>query len=1264
MFCREKDVARAVQCWMRWSALPVRTAPLLLEVLILKRLFSLYSLIAIVLAAGAVNLHAQTVAVDKGSLTFSAQFGGATQSQTLNVTSSTGAAISFNASSNANWLTVNGLIGTSGTTPSTLTVAANPTGLNPGTYNATVSVFGAANTASNPVSVGVTLTISTIGVSPSSITFTGYTAGSTTVPAAQTITLSGPATSFNATATTLNGGTWLQVAPASGTSPATITAALNTAIVPGLAVGSYQGKITVTPAGGSTNIPVDIPVTLTVSAAPVVTVTPSPLQFSLQQPGGTNNITSQVMTIAVTPASQLGFGLISSVDPNPAGKNWITTNPPAGNTNAQTGLGQITVGVDSTNLPAGTYTGKITVMTPGGTPAQQDVAVKLVISATALLNIPASPLTFTAQLNAAAPAAQSVNITATSGTIAYTAAVATASGGAWLSAPATGTTAAPLSISVNPAGLAPGTYTGTVTIASSPAGSGTQVIPVTLKVSNDPAISTNLTALSFPFQIGQAIPPAQLLKITSSTGAPLSFTATPTLTSCAGSPWLQLNGSAGTAPSGSTDASLVVSVNPAGLPAGTCTGKITINATVTSTGVAAINSPLDIPVTLYVSNTPLLVVNPSQPVAFSVALGSQSATPQTIGVASTSNAAADQLNYSVSFQTNNGGPWLAITPLTGTTPGNLSVLVTPGLLSAGTYSGTVTITATTAGVANSPVTVPVTLTVSAGSLTLSATSMNFTSTVSGTAPAAQTVTVGSSGAALSYNAVAATTTSPSWLSVTPASGTTAANPTLTISADPSKLTAGTYNGTVTVSSPGAGNSPATINVVLTVQPGTLSAPTTTLTFTQVAGGTPPAAQTIAVTGSPSALNFTAAPSANTPWLAVNPASGTTPGNVQVTVNGSTLAIGQYTGNVVLTSTGAAGSPITVPVVLNVVGSQTLSATPASLTFINTLGLAAPPPQSLAIAITGAGAPITATVAATPAAPWLTVTPGTATAPATLTVKVSPTGLAPGTYTGNITVSSSNALNALTIPVTFTVSAVPKPVVSAIGNAASYSTGAVSPGENIVIFGTGVGPDTLVSGTVTAGILSSTVATTRVLFDGVAAPIIYASATQTSVMVPYGVNGRTTTSVVVEYSGVQSNAIAYNVASAAPGVYTMNQQGNGPGAVLNQDGVTVNSSSAPAARGSVISVYMTGEGSTAPAGTDGAIIPAVASALKSPVLPVTATINGITAQVLYAGSAPGIVSGVMQVNVVIPSNAPVGGAVPLVITVGTSPSQSGVTIAVQ
>src|SRR5258708_6924012 len=123
------------------------------------------------IAAAAANLHAQNVAVDKSGLTFSAQFGGPAVSQSLTVTSSTGAALQFSIGvPNVSWLKVDN---TSGTTPFTVTVSADPKGLNLGSYNTTITVFGGGNS----VTVPIILTVSTISVNPTSIAFSNYTAG-------------------------------------------------------------------------------------------------------------------------------------------------------------------------------------------------------------------------------------------------------------------------------------------------------------------------------------------------------------------------------------------------------------------------------------------------------------------------------------------------------------------------------------------------------------------------------------------------------------------------------------------------------------------------------------------------------------------------------------------------------------------------------------------------------------------------------------------------------------------------------------------------------------------------------------------------------------------------------------------------------------------------------------------------------------------------------------------------------------------------------
>jgi uncharacterized protein (TIGR03437 family) len=1201
--------------------------------------------------------------VDKATLTFSGQFGGAAVTQTVNITSSTGASIPYALAvpQGANWLKVSvpgsgPLIIVSGNTPAAITVTADPTGLPAGTYGpVTLTVLGGSG--SNP-NITATLNISTIGVSPQSLTFT-YTFGSNNFPATQLLTLSsGAATQCTATGATTTGGNWIGPLQNPCVSPSVLTVQLDNSIVAGLAPNTYTGAITITPPAGLGPAAV-VGLTLTVLPTPPVTVNPQSLVLNYQTGVAAPN-PSQVFTISTTASQQLGFSFIQTGSLT----SISTITPPSGGTSAITGTAQVTYTVNPTGLAVGTYTGKITLFTFGGSPPQQDIGVTLVVSSTALLNVPNATLSFTGQVGSTPPA-QIVNITATSGSLLYT--VTQSANSPWLIVPTAGITTAPLSVSVNPAGLVPGTYNATINIAPSTAGgSPSQTIPVVLKVTNDPTITASVSTLSFPYQNEQSAPVAvRSVKLTSLTGVALNYTATVATTTC-GSSWLQA-ANANNSLAGVTDDILKVSITPPGVGP-TCNGTITINATNQTTGAAALGSPLTITVTLFVSLGGQLVLTPPDPPVFTVGVGGQSPPAQTIGLTSTGT---DVLTYSVAFDSNGPVNWLFVAPQGGTTSNNnaLTVSVIPAGLTAGTYTGTVTITATGPGgaaVTNSPVKIPVTLNVTAGSVTLSNSNLTFAQTLGGPAPVSQIVTVGSTGQPLNYIAVANSNNAVSWLSVSPANGNTSSSGALTVSVDGSKLAAGiTYNGTIQVTSPGAGNSPATINVQFNVAPGTLSAPTTTLTFTQAAGGPAPLAQSIAVSGSPAALSYTATAAMlnGAGWLSVTPASGTTPSSVQVSVNGAALQVGQYIGSVTITSTGATGSPIAVPVVLNVVAPAVLAASPTSLSFTYAIGQSAPTPLSVQVTATGAAnVPLTTQVQYVGAAgqTWLAVTPATATTPATFSVSVVPGSLAAGKYTGSVVINSAYTLVATTVSVTLTVAAIPTPVAASVANAASYFTGAVSPGENIVIFGTGVGPTDLVTATVVNNVFPTLVAATRVLFDGIAAPVLYASATQTSVMVPYGVNGRTSTSIVVEYSGVQSAPVSQAVVAAVPGLYTQNAQGTGPGAILNQD-LTINTLANPEKRGNIIVIYMTGEGQTTPGGADGVVIPPVLSALKHPVLPVSVTIGGIDAVVAYAGSAASLISGVMQVNVTIPATAPTG-TQPVVVTVGTVKSQSGASAA--
>jgi uncharacterized protein (TIGR03437 family) len=236
-----------------------------------------------------------------------------------------------------------------------------------------------------------------------------------------------------------------------------------------------------------------------------------------------------------------------------------------------------------------------------------------------------------------------------------------------------------------------------------------------------------------------------------------------------------------------------------------------------------------------------------------------------------------------------------------------------------------------------------------------------------------------------------------------------------------------------------------------------------------------------------------------------------------------------------------------------------------------------------------------------------------------------------------------------------------PVVLSVANAASYVSGAVAPGEIVVIGGQWLGPKTINTLQLNStGNVSALLAGTRILFDGIAAPLIYTMQEQLSVVVPYAIDVRSQTSLQVEYQGIRSAPIVLPVTSTSPAIFTLNQSGTGQGVIVNEDG-TINGPESPAARGSVISIYGTGEGQTVPPGVDGLI--ADASNLRRPLRTATVSIGGQHADVLYLGSAGDQVSGLFQANVRIPLSVTPGGSVPVAIAIDQS-SQSGVTIAVQ
>jgi uncharacterized protein (TIGR03437 family) len=234
-----------------------------------------------------------------------------------------------------------------------------------------------------------------------------------------------------------------------------------------------------------------------------------------------------------------------------------------------------------------------------------------------------------------------------------------------------------------------------------------------------------------------------------------------------------------------------------------------------------------------------------------------------------------------------------------------------------------------------------------------------------------------------------------------------------------------------------------------------------------------------------------------------------------------------------------------------------------------------------------------------------------------------------------------------------------PIISSVMNSASFLDGAVSPGELVTIFGANLGPSEAASGTLDGESLSTTISGTQVVIGGIEAPLLFASSSQINAVVPFGVTGPTT-QIQVVYQGQTMASTTVPVQAASPALFALDATGGGPGAILNQD-LSVNSETNPAAPGSVVVLYGTGGGLTMPASVDGRL---TSQPYPKPTLPVSVTIDNLPAQVLYAGAAPGLVAGVLQINVVVPANAAAVRYDQVVLTIGDYTSPSAITIAVQ
>ena len=1141
------------------------------------------------------------------------------------------------------------------TTPDSVGVQLNNvSGMVAGTYTATVTLTASAPAGVTPASFTVSWTNGSGGGTVGG-------GGANTIAVSKTTSLlsaaSGGVTFDNITVSTSNStGVGLSIASSTTSCGDWLTAGLNTTTIAGASTANINitanafnlsnvscvGKVTITPNPGTA---IDITVNFTVgtgsgggSGNGGLSIAPSSFTLNYNTggsfPSQTLTLTNSSGATLVTATSNVTWLLINGVS---------TTNFTPG-----TAL-QASLSSAATGLASGQYTGTINFTDNLNNTGSVTATLSVNGGTSTGLTISPTSLTFNTSVGGGA---QSNSVSVVSNTGGNFSVSTTAN---WLSATVStsslaSNTTGTATITVSPGSLPNGTYSGNITIT---VGGQQQAISVTMVVGTGSGGSGGATgvapnAVSLNYQLGTdaSFVNRPDIVITGPAGSWSSSISS-------GASWLSLNPSSGS----SLPVQATIVANPTGLSAGGYSGTITI----TTPG-----GTQNVTVSLAVSSGAILSSRPSD-VIFNYHSGDAAPAGQSVFFSSSDIALNAALDITGTVTTS--GSWISVT----TFQKSIQVFVDPRGLSGGLYSGSVTVSPSGLG----SVTVPVVLVIdngtggggSNGPLIFSPTTMAFSTPV-GSSPFAQTLSLTST-SSTSFSV----TSNQTWLSVSPGSGTAPTN--ISVSVNSSSLPAGTYNGALTFNSSGITQ---TLPVSLTVtgsggggggNSGNVKATPTSLSFSGQAPTGVLAVQAIQVdsTSGVAGVGFTSSVSTTSGgnWLSTSPSAGSqslTSTTVSVTVNATGLAAGTYQGNVRLTPTG--GTAVDVPVTLTLTAPPTVSATPTNLTFTFRAGGATPAAQSIAVSGAGAALAFTATAAST--GNWLQVSPAAGTtgaSPTSISASVNPASLGAGTYQGTITVAGSGgATGSTTVNVTLTVT-VPLPTITKVTNAASYSAANIAPGEIITIFGTDMGPATAVGLALdTSGKVATTLGGVQVTVKGYPAPLIYVSNTQISAVVPYEVALFTSADVLVKYLSQSSNGISVNVSTTAPGLFTANSSGTGPGAILNQNG-SVNSPSNPANRNDTVVVYLTGEGQTSPAGVTGKVttVSSTPPLTPAPLLQVSILVGGQPANFSFAGEAPGFVSGVMQLNVTIPAAA-APGQQPIVVSIGGNPSQTGVTVSVQ
>jgi len=997
-----------------------------------------------------------TLAVSSSSLTYTGTPGGAASNQNVTLsTTSNSVSITGIGSDAPTWLTAFISAGSFTVTPSAsaiLTITANPFNLSAGTYTGHITITPGNGTATTiTVTFNVSGSAGTLTVNPSSLAFTAA-AGQTSLP--QNLTISNPTT----TAVSVGIGsdvTWLSAQVVSGTvssvtnaSPLVISVAANAGT---LTNGTYTGHLLITPGVGT---PTAVTVTFTVGTGGGSngTITANPTSLSFTAPAGQNAAAQNLTLNSATAVTILGIN--SNV-------SWLSTTITTGSlTIGPTAPGNLSIVASAAALSNGTYNGQLTITPSAGTPTIITVTFTVgtgsgggtgsiqVDHTSFAFNYPSSTLSAVLNISSGTSGQNTFNLVL-------------ASQGNWLRFSVNNVPSGTynnvgfgqflVSVDLTVAStLATGTYTGTISLLNPSNSSDITIVNLTLIVNaatNAPnTISASPAALSFTASPGGAIQ-AQTLAILPTTTDPVQLLVTSyngafftiSSPSCNGSP-------ASTFQCTFTGSqSLNIAVNPGNLTTlGTYSASFQFQSG-TSTKTVYLTLILANPVnTLTIAPTSLsfasLIGGSAQTQAVSVRV------PGNASVLTTLTSSGGNF-FTISSSTCNTNP---ISNATCTFTGNqtLYVSVTPGLFGAGTYSGNIAFQSSGATI-NLPITLTINSSNTGGNTIAAPAALSFAYQVGSAATIPQQViTVAGSG---TISASAMVSTSQQWLVVT-----TAGN-YIQVSVGPQALSAGTYSGAVSITTP-AGTTVVPVTLTVTLAPVVFATPGTINFSAQPASS--PVTQSITFLASDNSA-LSVLPTSAAPWITLSPSvTLTTPATFTATVNASTLCNGLNSGSIIVAASGAGNSGFAIPVVVQVTnssatncpnGNSPLSLSPTSLSFAAQVGAA---PVNANLTVVAPTSNTAYTVGASNVV-WLSVQPGgSLTGNSTLTVTVNPVGLAAGTYTGAITFNTNGL--AQTVPVTM-VLAPAVTTTSATPSVLNFTAiaGQVAPFQTVVLSSTSV-----------------------------------------------------------------------------------------------------------------------------------------------------------------------------------------------------------------